>query len=155
MAVELAGVVVGALIGTVSAISAVYLAHRFADKREQRSRRLEGLRQVSQEIERRSSLALNIAQFINRADVRNSEQSLAGVLFATPGWKECTLLLQERTWLFPCLAFLPDAVGDFSSVDREIGKLMNGDIQDSDVIRVKTALKAFELKLSARLKEEA
>lgn len=153
MAVELAGVVLGASIGTFSTISAVYLGHVFSAKREQQNRRIEGLREVSRELEKRSSLALSITQFINTADLSKSDNPLATVLFATPGWKECTLALQERTWLFPCLAFLPDAVVDFASADHEIGRLMNGNIQDSDVIRVKTALKAIELKLGAKLKQ--
>lgn len=154
MALELGSLIAGGVIGFASSIGSIVFAHYFTNRRETKSRKIQGLRDVIAEAERRRRLALEIAQYVNLALRKKSPEQFAQDAFDTPGWKEATHSLQERTWMNLCLAFLPEAVQDFEDADNLIARVMSPE-EDQNVIATQfnASIRSIETKAKNRLQE--
>lgn len=125
MAAELTGIVLGGAIGLIGGLGGVLIGQIMTSRREARSRRLEGLKSVVQELNKLARLSLQIAQYINPLVSQDPPDEVVKTVFNAPGWKECTHELQERSWHFPCLAYLPEAFNDFVQLEHQIYIIMD------------------------------
>ena len=130
MALEFTSAAIGGMIGLLGGLGGVTLAHTLTSRREARTRRIEGLREVVRELEKRRRLALEMDQHINLGLRAQTAQQLCESIFTVPGWKEATLALQERSWLFSCVAYLPEAVAEFQELDAYIGVIMDPHLEE-------------------------
>lgn len=124
MPFEFASAAIGGAIGLLGGLGGVAMGHALTARRESRGRAIEGLREVVRELERRRRLSLDIAQHVNSFSAASSSEDNAS-LFTIPGWKEATLALYERTWVFSCIAYLPEAKDDFQRLDDQIVSTMD------------------------------
>ena len=129
MTVELSGVIVGSCIGLVGGLGGVFIGHILTNRRESKTRKISGLQDVLRELQKRNRLALDITQHVN------SVGSSGERLFQVPGWKECTLALQERSWKVSCITFLPEAFEDFRILDSKIVQLMDDQFDQGLVVK--------------------
>jgi len=117
--IQLVGVAVGGLL----ALAGAFLAHLFAQRREEATRRIEGLRDVAHELEQRRRLTLELLHHIVRA--MNMAEREEPLMEKGPEWEEAILSLHARPWMFPCMAYLPAAMVDFKKLDVLIKTLIN------------------------------
>jgi hypothetical protein len=125
MAAELTGIALGGAIGLVGGLGGVLIGQVMTSRREARRQKLEGLESVIQELNKLGRLSLQIAQYINPLVGKSAPHEIAKTVFNAPGWKECTHELQERSWHFPCLAYLPEAFNDFVQLEKLISIIMD------------------------------
>ncbi|MDC7704057.1 hypothetical protein [Vogesella indigofera] len=125
MSFEISSAAFGAIVGLLSGISGVALTHVMIARRDAKARRIEGLREVFRELEKRRRLALDFDQQVNIGLRSKPPNELTSDIFEKPEWKEATLALQERSWLFACMAYLPEAVSDFQELDAYIAVIMD------------------------------
>lgn len=125
MALDFVGVVTGGMIGLVGGIGGVLLGHHLSQKRESVSRKIEGLRQVVEEINRFSRIALFFEQQINLASATQDPDEIAKHLISLPEWQKATHELQEAHWRFPAMAYLPASIESFRELNRLIGYFMD------------------------------
>ena len=116
MAIEFASAALGAAIALLSGLGGIALGHRLTERREIRSRSVAGLNDVVRELEKRRRLSLDIAQHVN-SHVAGASKDQSISMFDRPSWKDATLALYERTWVFACIAYLPLAKADFERLD--------------------------------------
>jgi hypothetical protein len=65
-----------------------------------------------------SRIALFFEQQINMGPEGEDPLSCAKRVCMLPEWRAATHELQATHWQFPCLAFLPEASGDFKEISR-------------------------------------
>lgn len=162
MAAELTGIALGGAIGLLGGLGGVLVGQIMTSQREAKSRTLEGLRSVIQELNKLSRLSLQMAQYINPLVAETTPNEIAKLVFCAPGWKECTHELQERSWHFPCLAYLPNAYADFVQLEhlvaiiidpfREIPKNPSDTSRDQAVLAFNETYRLVSDKVEARLK---
>lgn len=123
MPIEFASAALGGAIGLIGGLGGIALGHRLTERRDIRSRCIAGLNDVVRELEKRRRLSLDIAQHVNTyaAEATGDERKS---IFDQPGWKDATLSLQERTWVFPCIAYLASVKPDFERLDHLIFLLL-------------------------------
>jgi hypothetical protein len=151
----------GVLFGGGIALGGSILAHQFARSRDSRNRQVDGLREVSRELEKRVRLSLDIVQHVNLGMRQKPPGEFARDAFQIDGWKEVTLTLQERPWRFACMAFLPEALTDFEALDINISRsmdvhvhpLVDGDPhpQEQAAIELRAVVRSIEKKIEERL----
>ena len=130
MAIEFASAALGGAIGLLGGLGGIALGHMLTNRRETRSRNIAGLSEVVRELEKRRRLSLDIAQHVNTfAAVAKKEEGRS--IFDQPGWKEAILALHERTWVFPCIAYLPEVKPKFERLDHLIDTILEW--ADTDV----------------------
>lgn len=138
MAIELGTAFVAGVIGLLGGLSGVFLGHILSSSRESNARRIDGLRQVTVELNKRSRLALHFDQHLN-VGLRNSTPSeFALKAFELEGWREATHEWHEQSWKFPCMAFLPEALDEFEEMDQQIGYIMDPYAEKPDDPKQKT-----------------
>jgi hypothetical protein len=125
MATDLTGIGLGGAIGLVGGLGGVLIGQLMTSRREMKNRKIEGLKSVVQELNKLSRLSLQIAQYINPLVHNTSPDEIARAVFNAQGWKECTHELQERSWHFSCMAYLPDAFNGFSRLEHLIAVIMD------------------------------
>jgi hypothetical protein len=157
MTIEFASAALGGAIGLLGGLGGVALGHALTERREIRSRTIAGLNDVVRELEKRRRLSLDIAQHVNMYAAEASKDE-AKSIFDRPGWKDVTLALYERTWVFPCIAYLPTAKGDFERLDDLIsltmGKLDDGFDErkyETSIAEIHRTVKKILVAVEARL----
>jgi hypothetical protein len=125
MPLEMSSVLTGGAIGLLSGLGGVFLGHMLTRRRESNSRAIEGIKTVLAELETRRRLSLDIGQHISQLQPTNIGNLPNASLWDIPTWKDLTLAIHERPWLFPCTAYLPEAVPDFEKLDVDIIALMD------------------------------
>jgi hypothetical protein len=134
MAIEFASAALGGAIGLLGGLGGIALGHRLTERREIRSRSIAGLNDVVRELGKRRRLSLDIAQHVNTYAREAAKDGGKGI-FDQPGWKDITLALHERTWVFPCIAYLSSAKPDFERLDDLIFLTLEraeGDIDEGE-----------------------
>ena len=125
MPTDLLSALVGAGVAFTGGLGGVYLGHRFTSRRDAIERSITGLGEVISELGKLNRIGLYFEQRINGAKRAESDpEKLFDLLFDTD-WMAATHELQESTWLFPCMAYLPDAEDDFRRLCQLMGHLMN------------------------------
>lgn len=142
MAVDILGVILGSCIGLTGGLLGVTVAHVFTARRERTARKVAGVQDVQREVEKRSKLALEIAQHVNAVGYDGRK------LFQLPAWRSCTLALQDRSWKPSCMVYLPAAVEDFRSLVTHISQLMD---EQHDHTKIAGAIQKIVTSIEAQI----
>lgn len=125
MANDVLGVVVGGAIGLLGGLGGVVAGQLLTARREARARQIDGIRIVVEELHNRSRLGLQIDQYLNVRLRTETPDQISLTAFDNPAWPGYTHELQERPWLFACMAYLPEALDDFYELDRQLSIVMD------------------------------
>jgi hypothetical protein len=144
VAADLAAVLTGAGIGLIGGLGGVYLGHRFSTSREEVSRSIAGLAAVMAELGKLRRLALYFHQRLNIALLEESDPGILAAKLIDGPWQEATHELQEANWVFPCMAYLPQAEADFRKLDGLIRFIMDPYSENPSASGEKTRGQAIE-----------
>lgn len=128
MAIEATSALIGGALGLIGGLCGVVLGHVLSSSRDRTARRVEGLRQVMVELNRRGRLGLQFDQMVNHGLRTQVNNEFSSRVLELDDWKSATHELYEQAWKFPCMAYLPEAYPEFEEIDRQIGFVMDPDL---------------------------